>query len=51
MIEIPKCFRCIHYKNGKCKAYPHEIPLSLIAKEPKEKECGEGIRFKNKKAK
>lgn len=48
MIEIPKCFRCQYYNNGKCKAYPEGIPLHKVARKPLNDECVPGTRYKKK---
>lgn len=51
MIKIPVCFFCQHYNNGVCLAYPDEIPEEvLFSKNMAEKECGNGIKFEERKS-
>lgn len=48
MIEIPKCFRCRYYNDGKCKAFPKGIPLPEVARKPISDECADGIKYEKK---
>lgn len=49
MIVIPKCFKCTHYDDGKCPAYPEGIPSEVLGNNDKSESCGDSeLHFEEK---
>lgn len=48
MIEIPRCFGCKNYCDGKCPAYPDGIPFGKVTRSIKGNPCGNNVKYEQK---